>query len=103
MVELPAPWRVLHALPSVIYEILRRVVSEYHAVIFGPPHVVTGEGSPLFEFLAIRKDEFDVVPVAVFGLLEDLKKVLELPGGGEVAIVVDVYDGELRVFFVIGI
>ena len=69
MVELSVPWWVLHAFSSIIDEILGGVVSKYHAVIFGPEHVITGEGSTLFELLAIRKDEFNVVPITELGFL----------------------------------
>jgi hypothetical protein len=52
------------------------------------------------KLLAVGQQELGVVPAALLRLLDDLQEVLEEGGAGEVAVVVDVDDGELGVLLV---
>ena len=102
MVELPILGRVLHLLPAVVDKLICWVIPKHHAVILGNLHLVTCVGLPLFEVLAVSQHELGVILVAVLGLLDDLEEVLELPGFGEVVVVVDVDDDVLGVVLVVG-
>ena len=102
MIELPILRRVLHLLPPVVDKLICWIIPKHHAVVLGNLHLVARVGLPLFEVLAVSQHELGVILVAVLGLLDDLEEVLELPGFGEVVVVVDVDDDVLGVVLVVG-
>lgn len=53
------------------------------------------------DVITVGEEELDVIFIPVLCLFNGVGEVFELRGGAEVAIVVDVDDGELWVFFVV--
>ncbi len=54
-----------------------------------------------FELLAISQHKSHIISIPVFRLLQNLEKILELPRGGEVAVVIEMDDGKLGVHLVV--